>query len=262
MDGLLDIEKARTYNLYPYAQPSCCSQRFVAAEPDDASSLPRQRAVTDSLHPKERRNVELDYLGILLRWLHILPAIAMVGGTLYMRLAVVPATEHLPEEQRSRVKEILRSRWAKVVSVSILLLLFSGIVNLVRIVGNTPPANPGLYHPLFAVKFLLAMTIFFISSVLMGTSSLAEKFRQKATWWLSINLTLAVVLVCIAGVLHGIEKLPKQADEHSRLNFDGRRPPVVSHLTGRAPLDRRSRESVSGKRSVARCVPNCRARRG
>lgn len=171
--------------------------------------------------------MELDYFGILMRWLHILPALAMVGGTLYMRLAVVPATQSLADDQRKSVTEILRSRWAWIVHISILCLLLSGVINLMRIVSGTALANPGLYHSLFGVKFLMALTIFFIASVLMGTSSLAEKFRQNAKRWLSINLTLAVLVVCISGVLRAIDKSPKPAEPESRLRHANSGPSVA-----------------------------------
>ena len=35
--------------------------------------------------------MDFDIVGIILRWMHILAAIALFGGTIFQRLALVPA---------------------------------------------------------------------------------------------------------------------------------------------------------------------------
>ena len=49
----------------------------------------------------------MDILNLAMRWLHIIPAIALVGGTLFMRFAVVPAYDQLDDEQREKIQESL-----------------------------------------------------------------------------------------------------------------------------------------------------------
>ena len=44
--------------------------------------------------------MDLDILGILFRWMHILAAIAAVGGTFFIRLALLPSLAELPDETR------------------------------------------------------------------------------------------------------------------------------------------------------------------
>ncbi len=143
----------------------------------------------------------LDYLAILFRWLHILPAIAAVGGTIFMRVAYVPAVAALPDAERATLQAGIRQRWAKVVMASIAFLLASGFYNFITIAKTLPPSVKPFYHSMFAVKFLLAMGIFFIASAMVGRSAAFDKMRQDPRRWLTINMTLAILLVCISGVM-------------------------------------------------------------
>lgn len=155
--------------------------------------------------------MELDYLGILFRWLHILAAITAVGGTIFMRMALMPSVKTLPDDQRKALHEGVRSRWVKFVMAAILFLLVSGFYNFL-----TKLKSPGihadynaLYQSLFGVKFLLALVVFFLASALTGRAEAFVKIRQNARFWLTTNLVLAVVVVCISGVLRAIPtKLP------------------------------------------------------
>ncbi len=137
---------------------------------------------------------------ILLRWMHILPAVTMVGATIFMRFALHPSLSTLPDSQRKELQAAVRGRWAKVVMISIALLLISGLINTVLIAGTYD--FPGkYYHPLLGVKILLALVVFYIASKLTGRSAGAEKFRAKAEFWMTMNIVLAITVICIGGVL-------------------------------------------------------------
>lgn len=153
----------------------------------------------------------MDYLNLAMRWLHIIPAIALVGGTIFMRFAVVPACEQLDDEQREKVQESVRRGWSRLLMPSILFLLISGFVNTWNI--SKTYDFPGGYYmmPLLAIKFVLAIAIFYIASLLAGRSEAASKFRQNQQTWLNVNILLAVLLVCIAGAMR-LAREPKQAE--------------------------------------------------
>jgi uncharacterized membrane protein len=151
-------------------------------------------------------------LDILLRWMHILPAVTMVGATIFMRFALHPSLSTLPESQRKELQAAVRGRWAKVVMMSIAMLLVSGLVNTILVAGKYE--LPKYYHPLLGIKILLALVVFYIASKLVGRSAGAEKFREKAQFWMTVNVVLAVTIICIAGVLKvgpRTEKPPKNA---------------------------------------------------
>ncbi|HEY4309944.1 MAG TPA: hypothetical protein VGN12_10870 [Pirellulales bacterium] len=146
--------------------------------------------------------MDIDFVSVAFRWLHILPAIIAVGGTIFMRAALVPALGELPEAQRKTFHEAIRSRWSKWVMASITFLLISGFYNFFTL--NAKYKFPPLYHPLFGIKVLLALAIFAIASILSGRSSTAQRVRQNPRPFLNLNIALAVLLVCISGVMRNI----------------------------------------------------------
>jgi uncharacterized membrane protein len=161
----------------------------------------------------------VDGLGLLFRWLHILAAMAAVGGPIFIRLALLPAVATLPEEERKRLNETVRSRWSKVVMAAILFLLISGFYNFFafRSLSATwgdswqpGSANAWTYQMLFGVKFLLALAIFFIASALTGRSTALVRFRENAKFWITSNLVLAVLLVAVSSQMRMMHMGPNR----------------------------------------------------
>lgn len=148
--------------------------------------------------------MNLDWLGIVFRWLHVLSAITAVGGTIFMRMALVPSVSVLSEEQHRALHEQVRSRWVKFVMAAILFLIVSGIYNFAAKLQTIDADYKGLYHGLFGVKVILALIIFFLASALTGRSPALASIRQNARLWLTVNMALAILVVCISGVLRFI----------------------------------------------------------
>ena len=139
----------------------------------------------------------------------MLAAITAVGGTIFMRMALVPSLAVLSDDQRKHLHEQVRSRWVKFVMGAILFLIVSGIYNFLRRNNAGFDADSKrLYHMLFGIKVLLALVIFFVASALTGRAAGLARFRQNAKLWLSINVLLAVIVVCISGVLRFIPIKP------------------------------------------------------
>lgn len=160
--------------------------------------------------------MEIDIVGILLRWMHIFAAIALFGGTIFQRIALHPTVGELDAEQRGIIAAGVRRRWSKVVMIAILFLLVSGLTNYMLTVGAfkklaaVDPAYklPAFYHALWGIKVLLALVVFFIASVLAGRSEGTKRFRENAGKWLTVNLILATIIVCISGVLRSTHTGP------------------------------------------------------
>lgn len=150
----------------------------------------------------------LDVLALLFRWLHVLAAITAVGGTIFARVVVIPALDPLPAPDRAALHAALRARWSKVVAIAIGFLLLSGLYNI----GATSMLYklPRWYMPLFVVKFVLALGIFMIASLLSGSSPASDQMRKKLRMWLNLNIALAISVVCISGVLRTADKIPKE----------------------------------------------------
>jgi len=165
--------------------------------------------------------VNFDAVGILFRWLHILPAAIVVGGTLFMRFVLLPASGAISDDQHERLAQALRSKWSTLLNACMAMLIVSGLYNVVTTVKRYD--LPAYYHPLFGVKFLLALVIFYIAVMLSGRSAAARRMQKNARFWLSVNSALVVLIVLIGGVLRMAERSPKSAEpdrRSSRLHED------------------------------------------
>jgi uncharacterized membrane protein len=189
----------------------------------------------------------IDVLNLVFRWLHILAAITAVGGTIFARFVVFPALEPLPAEQRSSIHAAMRARWSKIVAAAIGFLLISGLYNFGVLVATYK--LPRWYHPVFGIKFLLALAIFMLASLLSGRTAAAEKLRQNARFWLNLNILLAVIVVCLSGVLRTAQKVPKTLEEPPRTETSRRVDPaaddklsvdggIPGRMAGEIPLHR------------------------
>jgi uncharacterized membrane protein len=149
----------------------------------------------------------IDLVALVLRWFHILAGMTAVGGMIFIRCVVVPSRDAISTESFQSLHGAMRPRWFKIVTAAIGTLLITGFINfgIISYLYNLPK----WYHPVWGVKFLIAMVIFFLSSVMAGRSALADRFRQNIRFWLNLNIFLAVVVVCLSGVLKIADKKPK-----------------------------------------------------
>jgi uncharacterized membrane protein len=157
-------------------------------------------------------------LGLLFRWLHILAAMAAVGGPMFLCWALLPAAAELPDDAHRALKEGVRRRWARVVMAAITFLLISGIYNLIAFERMSRSWGPEwhegparLYHVLLGVKLLLALAIFFLASALVGRSPALANFRARARFWVAVNLTLGILLVAMSSEMRMLHIGPPPA---------------------------------------------------
>ena len=147
---------------------------------------------------------------LTLRYMHILGAIALMGGTIFMRFALLPTVTQLDPTTKATIHQEVRSRWSKFVMLAAALLLISGIANLgLAARYQYEPVFGMSYHMVVGIKFILALPIFFVASVLAGRSEMAKKFQASAKTWMNFNLTLALVMVLIGGALKFVKREPK-----------------------------------------------------
>ena len=153
----------------------------------------------------------MDILGLVLRWLHIFSAIGLFGGLIYQRLVLLPAVSPLGEEQRKALCERARPLWSRIVMLSTLFLIVSGLWNFFltrQMFLDAELKLPKLYNMLFGIKFLLALAIFFFASALAGRGRGTQHFRDRPARWLSVCLLLATLVVGISGVLRSMHIAP------------------------------------------------------
>ncbi len=135
-------------------------------------------------------------LYVVMRVLHILSAIILVGGLFYTKTILVSAGADPFAGQRQV--------WARWVGLASLFLLVSGLVNFMNIMSLAKAAGtplPSTYHMLFGIKFLLGLFVMFLAAILSGRTTLAEKFRQKMGKWLGIAWASSLAIVVIGAIL-------------------------------------------------------------
>lgn len=145
-------------------------------------------------------------LPLISRWAHVGIAILLVGGTAFFRLAVIPALQGDNADLLGRI----RQNWKKFVHAGILIFIVSGVYNFLQAIPLHK--GDGLYHALVGIKFLLAMFVFFLASVLVGSKASSQKFRDDAKKWTGVMLMVAAIIVGISGFLK-IRGVPPMAPE-------------------------------------------------
>lgn len=135
-------------------------------------------------------------LPMLMRWIHILSAVVVVGSILSYRFVVLPAAKQsLEGEALDTFKYNLMKKWKLWLHSPIILFLISGFYYYM-VVGRAMHEGESMYHMLFGIKFLLALIVFALYIVLTSTMKWSEKFRDNTLLWrLLILLTIIVVLV-------------------------------------------------------------------
>jgi putative copper export protein len=99
-----------------------------------------------------------DILSVIMRWLHLSSMATLLGGMLYWRLVLAPASEALSQETRSALEDKAASIFSPIVFASIAGLLISGVFKYL-----TSPGHQPVYHMLFGIKMLLVLHVFAVA---------------------------------------------------------------------------------------------------
>ena len=181
-------------------------------------------------------NDPLFVLLLILRYMHILGAIMLMGGTIFMRFALLPSVKTLGDTPRQDLHQQVRSRWSKFVMLGSALLLISGIANLGLAARNDYDPVFGLnYNMVVGIKLILSLPIFFFAAVLSGRSDMARKFQANAAMWMNVNLALALLMVLMGGLLRFVPRELKKADG-SAAGWELRDTSPHARLISRSPL--------------------------
>lgn len=154
-----------------------------------------------SAHDAPNIDTTTKTIALLSRWLHIFGAIFLMGGAFYMRAVLIPsAAETLDEETHQKLRASLMGRWRKLIMLLSLILIGSGFYNFFTVGIPAHDGQPA-YHMLFGIKFLLAIAVFGLASMLAGRKSVSVKLQQNAKLWLGVTLAMGAAIVMIAGYM-------------------------------------------------------------
>lgn len=165
-------------------------------------------------HPAHAEAQQLDYaappdftgafgMQVVMRWVHVLTAIVVVGGVIFMRLVLAPVSRaQLDPAAGQQLREAIMGRWRKVVHAGILLFLVSGLYNYFFVTRYAHEAP--VYHMLFGIKFLLALVVFALALMLTSSKGYAARVQANAAAWTGVLITLAVLTVMLGGYMKAL----------------------------------------------------------
>jgi len=138
----------------------------------------------------------------LTRILHILSAIVVVGGSVFIRFVLFPAASRsLADDAHSQLRVAVVGIWKKFVHAGIALFVLTGGINYYRVVAEGTHKGDAVYHAVLGTKIILALVVFFIASALVGRAAAFEGIRRKAPFWMLVNLILAALIIAASGFL-------------------------------------------------------------
>ena len=146
----------------------------------------------------------MELVTLLARWLHILAAALAVGVPIYIRFVLVPSLAVLDDTNRAKLQEASAARWRILVYASIVIFLTTGLYNFFGDHAHwrhLEVATPGRYHMYFAIKFVLALALFFVQSALVGSSAKLAFIRDNAKTWLTASVSLGIAIMAISGAM-------------------------------------------------------------
>jgi len=133
---------------------------------------------------------------VLMRWLHVGSAALVVGGLALIVLSAGPARSLIDNPAAIEVIRRIERRYRWVLAAAALGLIISGVYQWV-IFGQVYHELGAKALGLLSVKILLATTLF----ALLWAFQVESMVHPKARAWRLVNLSLAVLVVMVAGVL-------------------------------------------------------------
>jgi len=97
-------------------------------------------------------------LNVFMRWLHLSSVATLIGGMIFGRLVMTPATGALAPETCASLDERAAAAFRPLVAVGVAGLLISGIYNVLSSPGHTVK-----YHMFLGIKLLLVMHVFAVA---------------------------------------------------------------------------------------------------
>lgn len=138
----------------------------------------------------------MDFLTILLRWVHVVTACVAVGGVFFVCVVLPIGLGVLPPEQKEAAFLKTRRVFKMVFHTAILLLIISGTYNTI---ANFPKYNlqPFPLHMILAIHLLLALVAFSIAIYVLAGKTPRANHRKL----MAINLIILFLVVAAASTL-------------------------------------------------------------
>jgi putative copper export protein len=134
-----------------------------------------------------------EMLGVIMQWVHFSSLATLIGGILYGRLVMLPASAPLAPDARQALADRAAVAFRPFVLAAICGLVVSGVYNIL-----THPGHTTKYHILLGVKLLLALHVFTVA-LLVTRSSNPHRARMMTGVAIS-GLAIIAIAVYLAHI--------------------------------------------------------------
>jgi uncharacterized membrane protein len=134
----------------------------------------------------------------VMQWVHLMAAVAGLGGMGFLLLILIPSLGVLSAEQREALSKAVagRFRWATWSAVTLLLL--SGLYNVRHFYWEEPWGRAWKF---LTLKIVLSFILFAIVLALTIPFRLFEPLRARRRMWLLAAFVIGVAVVLISAYL-------------------------------------------------------------
>jgi len=134
-----------------------------------------------------------DVLSVIMRWLHYSSLTTLIGGILYGRLVMVPASAVLAPDERAALGDRAAAAFRPFVLAAICGLVVSGVYNILTHPGHRP-----IYQMLLGIKLLLALHVFAVALLIVRPRN-----KRRARMMTGVAIS-GLVIIAIAAYLQHI----------------------------------------------------------
>lgn len=136
------------------------------------------------------------FIFVLMRWLHLGSMAVVVGGLTLVVLSAGPAKSLLGDEASASVVRKIEARYRWALMVAVFGLVISGVYQWV-IFGQAYQGQGTAILVVLSIKVLVATAVF----ALLWAFQVDSMIDDKARVWRWLNLSLAVLVLMLAGVV-------------------------------------------------------------
>ena len=136
---------------------------------------------------------------IIARILHIGSAIALLGGTFFFLVVVIPSLKVLDDGLRGSILQVARKRFYRISHPALLLLVLTGFYQYAQNIDIYRKGNKAAINGLLGFKILLALTI--LTIVFGQTFGAIKACPIKMA---RFNLAMGILIVIIAAIVRSL----------------------------------------------------------
>ncbi len=144
----------------------------------------------------------MEWLSLLMRWLHILSVAIVIGSTAFLRLVLQPGLANVSEESRRIFLQGIKTRLTILLHSAVAGVLVSGLYNT-HLAWQTS-LSP--YPMIYAVKVLLALIVLAVAILAFARRSRESDPPSLRTRWLTLGLSLGLVVMALSAYLRTLHQ--------------------------------------------------------